>query len=141
MKKFSEFIAEGKVKTGSKDPAEARSLFEQAQNRLIDVKNIKLTEQNAAFRFEDIYECMREALQAFMAVQGYKPYSHEAVIAFAQENKLITEAESAALDRYRTIRNDITYRGEKTTTEETAQALNFAEQLLNKLKTNFKQAI
>ena len=137
MKTVEAFVNEGKVRRGSRDPAEARSLFSQSEQRLADVKMIRLTELNAPFRFEDVYEALRESVQAFMALEGLKPYSHEAVIAFAGERRLLTEPEVARLDRYREIRNDIAYRGEKTTVQETCDALTFAEDVIKRLRQAF----
>ena len=135
MKSFNEFVKEMKVKKGEPDKAMARSLFEQATNRLSDLKTLPLNEANASFRFEDAYECIREAVQSFMAKEGYKPYSHEAVVSYAVEKQLLNEAETATFDRYREIRNDITYRGQKTTIDETKEAIDFSEKIINKLVT------
>lgn len=132
-----EYIKENKVKSGSPDPAQARSLFEQSAARLHDVRSLVITDQNASFRFEHIYECLRETLQAFMALEGYKPYSHEATIAFGKDHLLLNDAETSILDRYREIRSDIIYRGEKMTVDEAKEALAFAEQLHQKLSVLF----
>ena len=113
MKLFKEFLDAGKVVKQSKDPAEARALFRQANDRFVDLKGLPLNEGNASFRFEDAYECLREALQAFLALEGYKSYSHEALFSFGQEKVLLTEAQSMKADRYREIRNDIILPGEK----------------------------
>ncbi|MBI2147646.1 hypothetical protein HYU19_04175 [Candidatus Woesearchaeota archaeon] len=137
MKTFDEYAKENKVKSGSADPAQARSLFGQSAARLHDVKSLPITDQDASFRFESIYECLREALQAFMALEGYKPYSHEATIAFGKDRLFLTDAETSNLDRYREIRSDIIYRGEKITVEEAKEALAFAEQLHQKLSVLF----
>jgi len=133
MKTFKEYLNENKVKKGSLNPAEARSLFAQAHDRIEDVAHLPLTEKNASFRFEDAYEALREVIQAFMAQQGYKPYSHEAIIAFAKEEKLLSEREIITLDRYREIRNDINYQGERVTILEAQQIILFATKIINSL--------
>ncbi|MBI2144065.1 hypothetical protein HYU17_02845 [Candidatus Woesearchaeota archaeon] len=138
MKQLSEFVEEGKVKRGSPDPAEARSLAEQAAARLDDVAALPLTEKSARFRFEDAYEALREALQAFMAAEGYKPYSHEAIVAFAFERKLLPESKIWQLDRYREIRNDINYRGKGVGMEDAKEIIAFARDALTGLRHKFK---
>lgn len=138
MKSFDYFVREGKVKAISPDPALARSLMSQAEDRLSDLSGLHITEKNASFRFEQAYECLREAIQAFMAIDGYKPYSHEAVFAYAYVNKLLSEAESMAADRYREIRNDINYKGQKTAKEEAEEILAFIKKALSQLKGKFK---
>lgn len=139
MKHFQEFISSGKVQKRNIEPAEARSLFSQAQERLADLKTLPLHDKNASFRFEDAYEVLREALQAFLALEGYKPYSHEAVFCFAFERHLISEAEYYKLDRFREIRNDINYRGKLVTVNDTQELLHSVEKLLPTLKPKFEE--
>ncbi len=130
MKSFQEHLKENKVKKKAADPAEGRSLFRQAEERLADLQHLPLTEKNAPFRFEDGYEVLREALQAFLALEGYKPYSHEAVFCFAAERHLLSEAEYHAADRYREMRNDINYRGKTVLMEEAQELIDFVKALL-----------
>ena len=44
MRKISDFVKEGKIIKGSPNPAEARSLFAQAEERLKDVGKLPLSE-------------------------------------------------------------------------------------------------
>ncbi len=137
MKTFKEFVHEGKVHKKSPDPAEARSLFQQAKERYADLQSLPLTEKNSSFRFEDAYECLREALQAFLSLEGYKPFSHEAIFSFAEEKGILQESQAARADRYREIRNDINYRGKKVTMEETKEIINFVKNALSFLEEKF----
>jgi len=139
MKEFKELVREGKVEKRTPDFAEAESLLQQAKERLNDLLTLSLNEQNASFRFESAYESLREALQAFLAKRGYKPYSHEAIIAFVFEEKIISEKESRIIDRYREIRNDINYRATKVTVEETKEIISFVRNILPHLKEIFHQ--
>ncbi|MFH1682979.1 MAG: hypothetical protein ABIA37_04235 [Candidatus Woesearchaeota archaeon] len=134
MKSFKEYLEEKKVKKGSPDSAQAKSLLTQAIDRLNDLLTLSLTETNSSFRFESAYECIREAIQSFMAAEGFKPYSHEAVVAYAAEKKLLNEKEFITLDRYREKRNDINYRGQKVMLEEAKQIISFAKEIISKLK-------
>tara|TARA_Y100000310_G_C20693849_1_gene824109 strand:- start:1992 stop:2417 length:426 start_codon:yes stop_codon:yes gene_type:complete len=134
MKTLKEYIGGNEVKTGSPDSAEATSLMEQALARLNDLLALPLGENNASFRFESAYECVREALQSFMAKEGLKPYSHEAIFAYAKERELIGEGEMINLDRYRDKRNDINYRGEKINVEEAREIISFAKFMVSRLR-------
>ncbi len=137
MKSFGECVKEGKAIRRSPDPAEAASLLQQANGRLADLQRLPLDEASASFRFESAYEALREALQAFLAREGYKPYSHEAVIAFAAEQGLLPAADARTADRYREIRNDINYRGKKVTRDEAEEAIAFALRVVPKLGRQF----
>ncbi|MFA4887642.1 MAG: hypothetical protein WC595_05495 [Candidatus Nanoarchaeia archaeon] len=130
MKKFEEFIKDGKVVKMTPDYQQANSLFSNAKKRYEDLKSLPLNEENAPFRFESAYEVIREAIQSFLSVEGYKPYSHEAIFAFALEQKLLDQFQSYQMDRYREIRNDINYRGERATIEEAKEIILFVKNIL-----------
>lgn len=141
MKSFQDYLKEGKVHKKTIEIAESRSLFSQAKERLTDLEHLPLTAKNASFRFEDGYEIIREAIQAFLALEGYKPYSHEAIFCFALENHLLSEAEYYAADRYREIRNDINYRGKIVTLEEAKELISFVRAVLPKLEKVFGEKL
>lgn len=141
MKTLREFIDEGKVKKAQPDKTRAKSMLFQGQARMTDLKSLPLNDENASFRFEDAYEAVREALQAFMFLEGYNPYSHDAIIVFGYERGLLTEAEFRKWDRNRKIRNDIHYRSEKTTIEETKDAIEMAAELILRLKEKFESLL
>ena len=139
MRSFQNYIDEKKVKKMSPDLAEADSLIQQAQDRVTDLLSLPLNEKNSSFRFESAYEALRETIQAFMSREGFKPYSHEAIIAYAYENELLNEGEAINLDRYREKRNDINYRGQKITVDEAKMIISFTKDLIAKLVINFKK--
>ncbi|MBI2668361.1 hypothetical protein HYX14_00825 [Candidatus Woesearchaeota archaeon] len=138
MKSFKDYILEKKVAKKSPEVAEAQSLLRQAQARLHDLHSLSLDPQNAPFRFESGYEVLREALQAFLAKEGFKPYSHEAVFCFGFERGLLSEAEYFKADRFRRIRNDINYRGKLVTVEEARELLVFIDTVVPKLEHQFQ---
>ncbi len=135
MKSFEEYLKEGKVRTGSSSKSEAKSLKKQAENRFKQqIGKSELTEENATFKFEDAYEALRQRLQSFMAEQGYKPYNHEAIIAYAKENNILTEAEANKINQFRKLRNDIRYRGETTQKERAEEIIKLARKHIIKEK-------
>ncbi len=133
MKTVDEYKKKGDLRQGTPNKARARSLQEQAKARIKDVEQLPLTEESAPFRFEDAYEALREMIQSFMEIEGLKPYSHEATIAYAKEKHLMQEMEVRKADNYRKIRNDISYRAEKVSVERTKRLIEFARKIINQL--------
>lgn len=132
MKEFKFYIEKGEVKEGSASPSEARSLRVQARERFRhQVERNEINKENSTFIFEDAYEAIRQFLQSFMAEEGFKPYSHESVIAFALENGHISEAEASQLDQFRKIRNEIKYRGETAQKERAEHIGELAEKIIS----------
>ncbi|MAF35581.1 hypothetical protein CL622_00495 [archaeon] len=138
MKTFQLFVRERKVIVGSPDPAHARALISQARERFKDLCGLPISRQSAPFRFEAAYEVVKEAIHAFLALEGYKPYSHEAIFSFAFERSLLTETYVRKADRYRMIRNDINYRATTVTIKDTKEILKYTKQTLIILERKFK---
>lgn len=121
---FQQYLDMDLVKQCSRDPGTAKAIFTRATKRLEYVKAQTIDQDNASFIFEDIYEVMRECIHSLMIRDGYKPYSHEAVVAFVNDryqrefgDKLINR-----FDRYRIIRNSSMYRANFVSEEEASKA-------------------
>lgn len=132
MRDFSYFIETGKVKKKAADPAEAAGLLKRSARR-INYFSGSISPENMEFIFEGLYEAVRECLQSFMSIKGFKPYSHEAVIVFALENSVITETEAMEMDRMRKIRNDILYRGSDIDIRAVEEIVPFTRELVSKI--------
>ncbi len=122
------------MRAGSKDPGESKAMIVRASKRLEYVKSQSITEDNASFLFEDIYEILRECVHGLMAANGYKPYSHEATVAFLDEHykSYFGEKLVEAFNRYRIIRNNIMYRANYVSKDEAIKALDIAEKFVRK---------
>lgn len=131
---FEYYINEGKVKKQTPDLEEASALMKKAIRRIEHIKEQKLGSKDAEFIFEDVYEAIREAGQSLMSIKGYKPLSHEAVIAFLKENYQIDLAKIAKFDRYRKLRNKTIYEAKKISVEDVKEAIEFAGSFVKELK-------
>jgi uncharacterized protein (UPF0332 family) len=134
LKPLKFYIESGLVRQGSKDPGESKAMIARASKRLEYVRLQPITEDNALFLFEDIYEIMRECVHGLMAANGYKPYSHEATVAFLDEHyrSYFGEKLVEAFNRYRIIRNNIMYRANFVSKDEAIKALDVAENFVKK---------
>ena len=135
--KFQFYLDENLVKKESPDKEEAKALNEKAFRRMKFIKNLNINEETSTFIFEDIYECLREAAQSLMSLRGYKPYSHEALIAFLKEFYKFDEHEISTFNRYRILRNNCVYRAAKVSPVVCKEAIKFIEIFLPKLKKEF----
>jgi len=130
---FQHYLDSDLARQCSKDPGATNAIFTRATKRLEYVKAQRIDQDNAPFIFEDIYEVMRECIQSLMIRDGYKPYSHEAVVTFVNDryqreygDKLINR-----FDRYRVIRNNSMYRANFISEEEATKAINVADDFVN----------
>lgn len=83
MRTFKEFIEQGIVKKKKKDEARAKSLVEGAERRKnVMEKYLTLNEETAVQIIEESYDVIRELLEAKLSIEGYKTYSHEAVVSY-----------------------------------------------------------
>lgn len=141
IRRFRYYLNEKLVKRKVPNKEEARSLMKKAIKRLEYLKSQYINELTAPFIFENIYEAMREAAQALMALKGYKPYSHEALISFLREYYKVSEHSISSFDRYRILRNKSVYRAAKISVSTCKQALSFLKKFLPQLKEEFEKEI
>lgn len=135
VKDFSYYLEKGDVKKSEQNPSEAKSLFEKAERRLERCNKDKLNSRNADLLFEDIYEAIRESAQSLMSLKGYKPYSHEATVAFIKEfYSEFTDYEVSTFDRFRRLRNDSVYKAVVIDMQDTNEIIGFAVAFIKKIK-------
>ena len=125
---------------GRLSPLMTKSLLEKAKNRLEYTKSREINEKTSQFVLEDAYEAIRESAQALMSVKGYKPYSHEATIAFIKEfySNNFNEEEIYKFDRFRQLRNDSVYKAKLVTNEDAKSSVLFATGFINKIQLSLK---
>ena len=100
-----------------------------------------VTGDEASIIFEDIYEVLREASQALMEIHGYKPYSHEALISFLQQNIFLSRAQTETLNSYRILRNNSVYLAESISPDKCKEAILFAQRTLPDIKKQFEKLL
>ncbi|MBU1129545.1 MAG: hypothetical protein KJ949_02870 [Nanoarchaeota archaeon] len=138
IKEFKYYVDNNFVKKGSPDISKANSLIEKAEGRIkFSIKSKEINKDNPSYIFEDIYECLREALQSLMAIKGYKPYSHEAIVSFLKKFHNFKESDVEFFNRYRILRNKSVYGCEKISIEICKNALNFLNMFFPKIKKEF----
>tara|TARA_Y100000031_G_C8193799_1_gene372698 strand:+ start:104 stop:535 length:432 start_codon:yes stop_codon:yes gene_type:complete len=133
---FEDYLVRGKVKRKTPDPEEAKALFKQAQERMEYILLRKLDPTIARFVFQDAYEATREAAQALMSLQGFKPYSHEATISFIKKfySNCFSDEDVALFDHFREIRNSSVYRAVQVLEEDAKEAIYFAKKFLERVE-------
>jgi hypothetical protein len=141
IKPFEYYINEKLVRKSFPNISMAKSLLQKAEIRLKRIRNEKIEEENSSIVFEDIYEAMREASQSLMEINGFKPYSHEALISFLKDYKLLSEGRVNILDNYRILRNNSAYKAEKISLQKCMESLHFAKILLPEISNKFDEMI
>ena len=137
---FEYYLENEQVVEKSPDPEEAKSLLTKARKRMEYIQSQELTEGNADFLFEDIYECLREAVQSLLSKKGYKPYSHTVLVAYLKEHTNIPNQDSETFDRLRKIRNNAVYSAQEVSMAECQDAIDFLEDFLPKVEKEFEKA-
>ncbi len=135
IKPFKFFIMDEKVKRTESNTETAKALLSSAETFLKMCESRPLTEELASPILVNAYEAAREAGQSLMAKQGYKPFSHEAVISFLSENtKKLDKALITKLDNMRELRNKVAYAAEKVGKDDAERAIKLAREIINRVK-------
>ena len=85
----------------------------------------------------EVYDLIRELIEAKLSLEGYKSYSHEATIFFLK-NFSFNDFEINFLDNLRKVRNKIKYYGKEINTEEALKIIDFMNLILPKLRRLLK---
>lgn len=83
---FKDYLKNKKVVKGTPDIQKASALVKMAENHLVVVEKIGLTDESASIILTQAYESLRQILEAIALSEGYKVYSHEAYVDFLLEN-------------------------------------------------------
>ena len=130
MNDFEFYLEEGDVKKRKTDVELAKSLLKDAMVRFEKVSRLDVDEF-AKIIFENIYDAIRDVLDALLALDGYKSYSHEASIAYLKKyglSPLIPE-----MDSFRALRNSSKYYGKDILPDSTRDIKEFYTSNVNKI--------
>src|SRR3989338_1662856 len=133
---FEESLKKGYVKKIPVDKFRAKNLTQSAEQAIETAKTINLDENSAKTVLRELYEGLREFCEAAGYLKGYKFLSHE-VITYFIEDISRDKKTSEKFDRYRKIRNGISYYGENVEIETVKSALEEIPELIKKLKLFF----
>lgn len=134
---FGDYLERGKVREKSPDPSQAQSLLKRSESKFQTMEKLGISEETATDYLENVYESCKMLIQSLMAAKGLKPYSHEAVIAYAIDRLELDMVNANTLNRYRKLRNDIAYRGDIATTDEAGNI----KELYHELKSEIGERI
>lgn len=137
MRKFDFYLKENSVKKVSPDPELAISLMNDSRERFRSAEKLG-TKEFSKIIFENVYDALRDILDAILAVRGFKSYSHEASIAFL-EKEGIEEPLTLELDNFRHLRNSSKYYDKSVSVDSAEEILKFYKRYSGKLETLFKK--
>jgi len=137
MREFENFLKTGEVRRQGKNESLANALIKSSEKSLKNIQRIKVDELNAESVVSEVYDLIRELIEAKLSLEGYKSYSHEATIFFLK-NFSFNDFEINFLDNLRKVRNKIKYYGKEINTEEALKIIDFMNLILPKLRRLLK---
>ncbi len=139
---FQYWIIKKGLRNRQKDLEKIKSMINSAEINAIVTKEIKLNENSATLIFREIYESVRQLGDAKLWLSGYEPLNHEVSMDILKEFDIKDRVKLNSLDRLKKIRNDINYRGFRTSINQTEEILDFWDKcgadVLKILKTEVK---
>ncbi|MFH1510583.1 MAG: hypothetical protein ABIF10_02740, partial [Candidatus Woesearchaeota archaeon] len=82
---MKELIEQGIVRIVPPNNSRAKSLVLMSGQSLKFIIKLKLDSSNASVIFRELYECLRQAMEAVGYRKGYKFENHESLRVFAEE--------------------------------------------------------
>ena len=133
---FNYYIEKNLVRKVPVNPNVIKSLLKRSEIRLKLASN-QPSKEEAPIVFEQVYESMREATQALLQKHGFKPFSHEALVAFMIENNFDPSIINI-FNKYRILRNKSVYEAAEISVDKCKEAKSFAEKFIPKIKEKIK---
>ncbi|MFH0836867.1 MAG: hypothetical protein V1870_01940 [Candidatus Aenigmatarchaeota archaeon] len=135
LRTFSYYLNTEQVKKRFSDISEAKGLMKNALQDYDTIKSkFKITEETSSILVKNVYDCIRSALQSFLSLDGYTPYSHEAIISYCFGHEILSREEANKLDKFRILRNDISYRATRADVKEAEEIFILAKHILPRLE-------
>lgn len=110
-----------------------RSLCNSAAATLKFVENVKLNDDNASILLKNMYDAILELLHAYILSKGYKVLNHLCV-GYYLRDQLGNREYFYLFDKYRKIRNSITYYGANIETEVAEEGMTELRKLFDKIR-------
>lgn len=137
MKNFEEYLKKGLVKTRKENVARVKSILEEADKRLKFFNAVPISEESANYIIENMYDVIRELIEAKLLLEGYKSYSHEATVSYLKKLGF-SSSEVEFMDELRDIRNHTKYYGHLVNAEYAKKVSEFVNKVYPKLKGMIK---
>lgn len=126
IRPFKHYIGK-EVKRREKEPQTAKALRKDVDERLRATEQIPLP-----YRLEFIYDTIRAEIEARLAEDGFKAYSHNAAISYVKKD--LSEEEIFYCNKLRELRNEARYNGKIMGEEETITATIRIKKLIEKIR-------
>ncbi len=134
MRGFDEYLKKGIVKIRKENVARVKSILEEAEKRLIFFNAMPISEESANYVIENMYDVLRELIEAKMLLDGYKSYSHEATVSYLKKLGF-SSSDVEFTDELRGIRNHTKYYGHLVNKEYAEKVSKFVNLVYPKLKS------
>lgn len=124
---------------GEPDPSKAKGLIRMVVSDMERVKEEEISRESASYVFKNAYDVIRSSITALMALKGYNPYSHVAVIAYARDRLFLSDSEVSRINKFRRLRNNIQYRAEEAGVQEAEEIVEFMKKFVPEMEENLRQ--
>ena len=120
------------IKKINPDLIRAKSMLKMSKDSLNILNITSLNEKTMNIIFRELYEGLRQYIEAIGYSKGFKFRTHEAITLFLKE--YLNEKEiSFKFDKYRKLRNGINYYGNPVSIETVREAIEEIPKIIKKL--------
>jgi len=136
---FDTCLKLGKVKKIPINKIRAKSMVRFHEQAIKTASGIQLDEMSSKTIFRELYEGLREFIEAIGYLKGYKFLDHVSITYFLQDI-LKEETISKKFDRFRKLRNGINYYGENIDISTVKEAKIRIPEIIKHLNTHYNKA-
>ncbi|MDD5649489.1 MAG: hypothetical protein PHF86_03605 [Candidatus Nanoarchaeia archaeon] len=119
------WIKSGIIRNRQVDLEKIKSMINSSEINAKITKTIKINEDSATLIFREIYESIRQLWDAKWGILGFEPLNHEISLEILKEMDIKEKLKLNSLERFKSIRHDINYRGFRATISQAEEILDF----------------
>jgi|GEM_PF-6917589 hypothetical protein len=135
MRELEHFLLKGDIRKYAKDTNLQKTLLKACHDRLLFIQSLAVTEQNARFILEEVFNCIIDGINANIVAEGFLSESDEASLAFLQKySQKVAKTDMDFLERLLKTRDSVRKYGNPVNIIDAKQTVVFARRLVPQLK-------
>jgi hypothetical protein len=119
------YVLEGLLRPRIYDSNIVQSLVKSSIEKAAAAKLLPALDNTASLIFLGLYESIRQLGDAKWRLQGYEAVSHDVSMKILEASEIKEKRLLEKLDRFRRIRNDANYRGQKISVSDVKEIIEF----------------
>ena len=134
-------LKRGLIRKRDLDIERIKSMIGFSEENVDFIKKLPVNQESSGVIFREMYESIRQLGDVKWWLVGYEPRTHEVCLDLLEELEIKNKIKLNSLDRFKKIRHDLNYRGNRISVEQAKEILEFWEDCASEIIKILKEEI